>query len=638
MVVLSDRGMARGLVADARDLVGLDHGFAAAPGLAGGGVADLRRILGGQHIQFLRPSIYQEPINWAFAQAMAFVFLACGPDRSKEASTVQRCAWMALCAGLALLTACRSALGFTLRLDCAAGAMAAARMAGAGLHPAAFVVMAGIVNQGRWGDPLTFADFSRFDLSQDADPDRLGRLAAYGTFNLARIWLGLSYYFVPIWVWVRADGHVLFAETQATLMDAMELPPGSFFVTDPLLIGPRRRRVRLRSATASGPRCCWACAYRRLLMLCAISMAHRYRMEFYPMLFLAALFGVQAASPANGHARVSRRGSSSATYRRRRVTRHGRARRALALGTGRVLPGTLRSAGHICPAAVTDGFNPHPRSRRSPASRPRRNTSDDIVARPVPRSAAGAAHRRRTPVRRPARLSRRRPSGRRASPGRPVPRPRSSAPVRDGQPVEPPHARIDRHGLAGNTQPRAADFAVAHQPRRDPDRGIDADRETNPLRRTDHRGVDARPPFRPGDQRPAGVAGVQRRVRLDHAVDQAAGPGPQRPPRADTMPAVTVQVNPKGLPIATTIWPTRKSAERPSSACGKPLAASRSTAISVTGSPPTRVASTSRPSVSEAVIRAAFANDVMVGQHIAVRRKDHARSPDPPDADRRACR
>ncbi len=159
----------------------------------------------------------------------------------------------------------------------------------------AFIVMAGIVNQGRWGNPLTFADFSRFDISQDIYPDRLGRLAAYGAFNPARIWLGLDYYFLPIWIWLRPDGHVLFAESQATLMDAMELPPGSFLLTDPLLLGLAVAGVlsvrdRVRTALLLG--LCVPPA----LMLCAISMAHRYRMEFYPLLFLAALFCVTAPS------------------------------------------------------------------------------------------------------------------------------------------------------------------------------------------------------------------------------------------------------------------------------------------------------------------------------------------------------
>src|ERR1700677_4969441 len=61
-------------------------------------------ILGGQHIQFLRPSIYQEPINWAFAQSAAFIWLAMRGfvrERGFDRSTL---CWMAVCAGLALIT------------------------------------------------------------------------------------------------------------------------------------------------------------------------------------------------------------------------------------------------------------------------------------------------------------------------------------------------------------------------------------------------------------------------------------------------------------------------------------------------------------------------------------------------------
>jgi hypothetical protein len=264
-------------------------------------------VLGGQHIQFLRPSIYQEPINWAFAQSMAFIFLVMRglvTQRGFDRSTL---CLMALCAGLALLTR----VSFGVGLYAAFGLFSVARWRPRQwMAPAfillAFIVMVGIVNAGRWGDPLTFADFSQFDLSQDAAPDRLGRLAAYGTFNAARIWLGLSYYFLPIWVWIRSDGHVLFAEAQATLMDAMELPPGSFPLTDPLLIGlavagMASIRDRVRAALLLG-----LCAP-PMLMLCAISMAHRYRMEFYPMLFLAALYGVAAAGRRTDATRGFRR-------------------------------------------------------------------------------------------------------------------------------------------------------------------------------------------------------------------------------------------------------------------------------------------------------------------------------------------
>lgn len=253
-------------------------------------------VLGGPHIQFLRPSIYQEPINWACAQAMAFVWLAVRGMTSARGFDRATLCWMAVCAGLALLTR----VSFGIGLYAAFGFLLLARFRprewpAPAVILLACIVMTGMVNQGRWGNPLTFADFSHFDLSQDVYPDRLGRLAAYGAFNPARIWLGLGYYFLPIWIWVRTDGHVLFAESQATLMDAMELPPGSFLLTDPFLLslaiaGLLSVRNRKQAALLLG------LCVPPVLMLCAISMAHRYRMEFYPLLLLAALFGLAAPS------------------------------------------------------------------------------------------------------------------------------------------------------------------------------------------------------------------------------------------------------------------------------------------------------------------------------------------------------
>ena len=253
-------------------------------------------VLGGQHIQFLRPSVYQEPIDWAFCQAVAFVFLTMRGLATARGFDRPTMCWMAVCAGLALLT--RVSYGIGLNAAFGLFLLAHGRIRTWPVPACillAFALIAGIVNLGRWDNPFTFADFSRYDLSLDVYPDRLGRLAAYGAFNTARIWLGFSYYFLPVWIWIRSDGHVLFAETQATLMDSMELPPGSFLLTDPLLLGLAVAGVvsirdRVRPALLLG-----LCAP-PVLMLCAISMAHRYRMEFYPLLFLAALYGVAASS------------------------------------------------------------------------------------------------------------------------------------------------------------------------------------------------------------------------------------------------------------------------------------------------------------------------------------------------------
>jgi len=253
-------------------------------------------VLGGPQIPFLHPSIYQEPIDWAFAQAMAFIFLTMRGLTTERGFDQPTLCGMAVCAGLALLTR----VSFGVGLYAALGLFLLAR----GVPRTwplpcvillAFLAITGIVNAGRWGDPFTFVDLSRYNLSQDVAPERLGHVAAYGAFNAARVWLGLSYYFLPVWVWIRSDGHVLFAETQATLMDAMELPPGSFFLTDPVLLrlaiaGVLSIRDRGRAALVLG-----LCAP-PVLILCAISMAHRYRMEFYPLLFVAALFGLAASS------------------------------------------------------------------------------------------------------------------------------------------------------------------------------------------------------------------------------------------------------------------------------------------------------------------------------------------------------
>ena len=70
--------------------------------------------------------------------------------------------------------------------------------------------------------------------------------------------------------------------------------------------------------------------------------------------------------------------------------------------------------------------------------------------------------------------------------------------------------------------------AVPHQLAEHEVRGVGRDREADALRALDDRGVDADHLAARGDQRPAGIARVERRVGLDHVVDQPAGAGAQR--------------------------------------------------------------------------------------------------------------
>ena len=78
-----------------------------------------------------------------------------------------------------------------------------------------------------------------------------------------------------------------------------------------------------------------------------------------------------------------------------------------------------------------------------------------------------------------------------------------------------------------------ADIGAAHAPvtrdlAGDEMGGVGGDREADALRAHDDRGVDADDLAGRGDQRPAGIAGVQRRVGLHDVLDHAAGARLQR--------------------------------------------------------------------------------------------------------------
>ena len=97
-------------------------------------------------------------------------------------------------------------------------------------------------------------------------------------------------------------------------------------------------------------------------------------------------------------------------------------------------------------------------------------------------------------------------------------------------------------------------------------------------------------------------------------------------PSALTTPAVTVQSKPNGLPTATAIWPTRSADESPNATGVRSGACSRTTARSVSGSSPTRWPGSLRPSSSVTRDALGAADDVAVGQHVAVGREHEART------------
>jgi hypothetical protein len=282
-------------------------------------------LFGGPQIQFLRASIYQEVISWALAIEAGFLYCAMRGLFCQRGFSPSLLIAMASIAGLALLTRVSAGLGLYIAMGLLLLSLAVEHSGvrirnlwiGGGapaqvmrfirsllspdkLVPAiilvGFAVLCGIVNYERWGNPLTFADLH---INRMMPPERLARIDRYGEFNLIRLWYGAMYYFFPINFLVGSDGKFLFADAVRELYDFRELPPSSFFVSDPLLIllgvcsfkfwncadKPASLIPRHVASLMAGFFVPW------FLMLIFFYAAFRYRGEFYLLFDFAALLG-----------------------------------------------------------------------------------------------------------------------------------------------------------------------------------------------------------------------------------------------------------------------------------------------------------------------------------------------------------
>ncbi|HLY44751.1 MAG TPA: hypothetical protein VKQ73_04175 [Stellaceae bacterium] len=268
-------------------------------------------LASGPQVLFLRPSIYQEILLWADVFAAAFVLLVLQGWTRPDGFSIPLMSTLAAVAGLCLLTRVSTALGLyvALGLIWLWRGWAVAKANGAGgvcsrllssclplLILLAFAVATGIVNQQRWGNPFVFMDMNR-SLIETPNPAHVAALHEYGEFNPIRLPFGLLYYFFPLWALRDGSGQLLWSGFVERTMIDVELPPSSFLLSDPLLIGlgiygavhlargramPRRAPIALAACGLLIP---------ALLMLCAIAMTYRYRMEFYPLLELGAFIG-----------------------------------------------------------------------------------------------------------------------------------------------------------------------------------------------------------------------------------------------------------------------------------------------------------------------------------------------------------
>jgi hypothetical protein len=275
-------------------------------------------LLGGSEIAYLKVNVYQEVVLWAAAFGAVFVYFAIKGlvNREFDAKTLSA---MALCVGLSLLTRASSGMGLLIAFGLLLILVAKAPGAGDSqqrplfrqlahslterriLFPfgtlSALLIAVATENYFRSGSPVHFAPFVRFCENCTSTPQMLFSTLA----NIHCIPFGLVYYFFPVWVLHGSNGHLLFESTQMRLFEDIELPPGSFFLTDLLPLcfiaflafALWKRRAGGLSAARQ-----WVVAIAAgllapcIFILALIWEAYRYRMEFYAEIDFLALLGL----------------------------------------------------------------------------------------------------------------------------------------------------------------------------------------------------------------------------------------------------------------------------------------------------------------------------------------------------------
>lgn len=261
-------------------------------------------VVGGPLVANLAPSIYSEPIFWAYALAALFVVGAVQGLVLGRFSTA-RMAWLALFAALCLLARTATGTGLYAALAVlwlaqirpALRARTVAPLLVAALIAASAIVATGIVNAGRWGSPLTGQDLSGYVMLHKY-PEGVGVLARHGMMSLARIPMALQYYFAPIWPLPAANGGLLLAAAERDLFYTVELPPSSLLLTDllPILLGLLLVRELLAGRTPF-PRWTTLALSASLLAPAGVvliywALTNRYRIEFAPALDAVSLLAV----------------------------------------------------------------------------------------------------------------------------------------------------------------------------------------------------------------------------------------------------------------------------------------------------------------------------------------------------------
>jgi hypothetical protein len=165
-----------------------------------------------------------------------------------------------------------------------------------------FAVAAGIVNFGRWGNPLQFGgDADQYHWMQ-GHPEMIAVLRNYGLFDFGRLWIGALYYATGIPYLLT--NMPPFADFLRARVAVIEAPPFTPMLTNPITIV---------LAALGLYRLCWkpdlpasALTILRLtlighasavfLIFAAAYFALRYRFDLAPFMTLTALVGYRSFS------------------------------------------------------------------------------------------------------------------------------------------------------------------------------------------------------------------------------------------------------------------------------------------------------------------------------------------------------
>ncbi len=260
-------------------------------------------IVTGPAIYVLGSSyVYNEPIFWGVALAAAFTYIAlkrCPKGRWPEGRTLVLLAGIA---GLALHT--RITEGFGLyaatgvlilrglwhwhrtRDGSVTAALAAAATA------LAFIALACVVNNGRWGSPLNFSPPLQTQLFVQVDPHHLEVLMKHGAFNPLRLPVALFYYLagMPFKAALVPFMEEYYAHPEGPRVPMLLAAPLAF------ILAGRGLRVLV---TGSPNKILFpgllviAHALTAFVVLCAAWFAVRYSIELWGLISILAALGVR---------------------------------------------------------------------------------------------------------------------------------------------------------------------------------------------------------------------------------------------------------------------------------------------------------------------------------------------------------